>query len=76
MWDVVLDVFWPSKGSEFAEGVLGKKTKPDELRVELALGSPRAAPQPRRLAHRRGDRRGHRAPGDPAHGARPDHRAR
>jgi hypothetical protein len=36
MWDVVLDVFWPSKQSGSLEGVLGKKTKPDELRVQLS----------------------------------------
>jgi hypothetical protein len=36
MWDVVLDVFWPSKESGSLERVLGKKTKPDELRVELS----------------------------------------
>jgi hypothetical protein len=36
MWDVVPDVFWPSKDSGSLERVLGKKTKPDELRVELS----------------------------------------
>jgi hypothetical protein len=35
MWDEGLDVLWPSKGSGSLEPVLGKKTKPDELRVEL-----------------------------------------
>ena len=36
MWDEVLDVVWPSKESGSLEQLLGKKTKPDELRVELA----------------------------------------
>jgi hypothetical protein len=36
LWDDVADVLWPSNGSGSLEQVLGKKTKPDELRVELS----------------------------------------